>query len=387
MKQEQIKTDNIDKVIRGLGNELINKYDIENTVLCGSNGPYDDNETHIRNLSHLVVITSIEIIRYGQTQNIEILGRMGEDLLSQKDVRGFYKMREKSGKDECNGVIGYAWLIEALVYLTKTLKDRRFVEEAGRLAKLHHFNSKIGLWGRPGYGDDVNALDYTLNHQLWYAASLCELNEILADSGIKKELDGFQKNLYTNFLTAKSGRISHSIYRRISFSESLKYKIKLLIDRINEKAGRPSMAYKEEGYHLFNIMALARIYYHYPQWSFFDSDKFDAAIGYINGSHFQKGLLDNKIGLDKSFVNGISEESEKKVNIYGYPYNVPGFEILYINKIMPCKIEKTVVKECMEKQIQLTMDKKLNQFGLMCHDKNTINYRIYEYYRYLEIIS
>lgn len=373
-----------DNRIRSIGRELINKYRLNKTILCGINGPYDDPETRVRNLSHLIIITSIEVSLYDNVEDKAVLKSMSEELLSLADENGLFVMREKKGKDRCNGVIGHAWVIEALIYAFKILQENELIDLALKISEKHEFQEKIGLWGRPGKGKDDEAIDYTLNHQLWYAASLFELNEVVNSDKIKKELDVFMGALNKNFTNSKGGKIGHSIYRRLDFKYSAKCSVKRGVHAFNELIHSPSFAYKEEGYHMFNIMALARIYAIRKDFPFFYSKKFSKSIKYINCGDFLEKLLSEQIGLDASFQNRIEEKDEKSINIYGYPYNVPGFEILFSSEVFSDKINNKVVKECIDKQFELTYDNALQMFGYRCHDKNTINYRVYEYYRYLE---
>ena len=96
------------------------------------------------------------------------------------------------------------------------------------------------------------------------------------------------------------------------------------------------------------------------------------------------GLLTDKVYMDASLQNHISDSNELRVNIYGFPYNVPGFELLYIHQVFDGMIEQAIFSHYIALQFELTYDDKVHMFGNCCHDKNTINYRIYEYYRYLE---
>lgn len=378
---------NCNKMIRSIGKNLIDYYENnDHSILCGINGPYDDPETKIRNLCHLVIITGIEISKFGLQQYRGVLESMGEELLVLKGKDGLYNLREKKGKDSCNGVIGHAWVIEALIYLWVILKKETYLNEAVMIAKKHMFHYEIGLWGRPNMNGTDEAIDYTLNHQVWYAASLIELNVWVKDMEFTHQIDSFMKNLNKNLSISKYGKVSHSIYRRINTAKKIKYFIKRNVDIINECLNRKSMAYKEEGYHAFNFMALARIYYIIPNYDFFKSVKFNRAIAYMNSDKFLKGLINGRYELDQSLHNLIDIEEEKEVNIYGYPYNVPGFEILYIDAVFKNKISKAICNVCLEKQIKLTYDVKKGKFAKRCHDKNTINYRIYEYYRFMEVV-
>ena len=177
----------------------------------------------------------------------------------------------------------------------------------------------------------------------------------------------------------------HNIYKRKNKVSNLKHTIKKLIDLSKEGINCSSMAYKEEGYHLFNIMALARIYRLKPETHFFETTEFKRALKYLNSEKFLQGLMDSNVETDQSLHNNITDPGEKDINIYGYVYNVPGFEIMYVYEAFNNMIDEKICQECLKKQFELTYDEKIGMFGNKCHDKNTINYRTYEYYRYLEI--
>ncbi len=375
---------NFDKRIRAVGRQLIESY--SNGVLReGINGPYDDPETKVRNLSHLCIITAIEIMTYKNSEYIPLLNKMGKELISLRDDSGLYIMRQKAGKDICNGVIGHAWVNEALIYLWRVCNDDVYIDIAIDLSRRHTFNATIGLWGRPGQVAKDGTIDYTFNHQLWYAATLAELNEVVHISAFEDQIDIFLKKLKFNFSTTKDGKVSHGIYKRLKIIGSLRQMLKKNLNAVKEKINRPSLAYKEEGYHVFNMMAFARLYRLYRSHPFFASKKFKRAMNYMYSQKLLDGLENKNIKLDSSLHNRIAVAEEKVLNIYGYTYNVPGFEILYVDKIFGGDASNLIVKECRSRQFKYTYDDGTGMFGVMCHDKVTINYRVYEYYRYLEI--
>ena len=77
------------------------------------------------------------------------------------------------------------------------------------------------------------------------------------------------------------------------------------------------------------------------------------------------------------------DDNNVMINIYGIPYNVPGFELMYISKIMPSYISQDVANYYFEQQIKwsFTENGEINENII---DKNIFRYRIYEYYLYLE---
>lgn len=374
-----------DEKIRFIGQQLIDAYKSERIVYCGINGPYDDPETKVRNLSHLIVITSIEILKYDNSDLIETLSCMGSELISLRNSQNIYCMREKEGKDQCNGVIGHAWVLEAYYYLYKVIKDREYLTIADSIIGNHEFSYKLGLWGRPGMGSDDRAIDYTLNHQLWFAASLAEINTELKSDEYENQVNVFLKKLNHNMKLSKQGKVAHEIYSKIGRKYAFKSKIKRVVNMSQDILGLKSYAYKEVGYHVFNLMAIARLFNENTDCSFWDSSKIKKAFSYVNKRSYLTELESDNVTLDASFKNKIDKAEEKTINIYGYPYNVPGFELLYVDKIFDNQIKKVTLEYCIKRQFELTYDGNEKRFQNRCHDKVVINYRVYEYYRYLEV--
>lgn len=368
-------------LIRNVGERLIHNYIAGIDVKGGINGPYDDNETNIRNLSHLAIICSIEALKYNKKEYITTLKAIGQRLLTSEESNGLWIMRNKESKDTCNGVIGHAWLMEGLIYIYKVTKEEKYLNKCIEIADRHKFNYKIGLWGCP----TDNAIDYTLNHQLWYAATLMELNSFINYDKFHKQSERFFSCLRKNMSVTLNGRIRHNVILHERKIDTVKQIIKNILSDYKELTGKKSMAYKEEGYHIFNLMALSRLYMIDKSQTFFKNKKFLKAMSFIKSKKIIHGLDNNRDDLDVSLDNNINIFEEKKVNIYGYPYNVPGFEMAYIAYIFSEKRIKNVAKICMKKQILNTFELNEKMFGKGCHDKVTVNYRVYEYYRFLEI--
>jgi hypothetical protein len=332
----------------------------------------------------LIVLTAIEILKFDRTEYEVVLTKLWNHLLSlQKD--GLFIIRTNDDKDKCNGVLGHAWVLEALTYLYKVKKDCEYLMLANKIADQHVFDEKERLWHRPDYhdGNTDTSIDYTLNHQLWYAASLCEINQYICNKKYDNDINSFLENLNIIMNENKQGLICHPIYKRFKLSESFKMKIKRFLDIYKRKIQKPSYEYKENGYHIFNLMALARIKKVFPNNNLWDSEKIKKALQYID-EHYLEKLEDNNYLLDCSLNYSSIEPSCRYVNVYGYPYNVPGWEILYVAKLFGT-IDESVIQTCYKKQVKYIYneDKKLD--CARCHDKTAIKYRLYELFRYLEI--
>ena len=379
-----MKLSDYTKIIRFVGSTLIQDYISTGHVQTGINGPYDDPETEVRYLAHLIVIASVECLKYGKEDYRSLVSKMGNQLLSMKQENGLYKMRQKSGKDECNGTIGHAWLVEGLLYVYKVTGNEKFIDESERIFMMHGFNQKLCLWGRPLMGCDDNAIDYTFNHQLWYAASLAEFLQVRYNANLKKQLDSFCKNLPHTITINRIGRIGHCIYKRVLALSAVKIKIVRIRDLIRELTGIPNFKYKEVGYHSFNLMALARLYKVVGCILFYKTSRFTKTLKFINENYKNELIKDNIKDNGTSYGNTLSN-LEKSINIYGYPYNVPGFELMYCSIVWPEYLPSKLVVSILKEQFNQTWDNTINIFGEKCHDRINVNYRIYEYYRYLEL--
>lgn len=156
---------------------------------------------------------------------------------------------------------------------------------------------------------------------------------------------------------------------------------------ISEVLGKPSLMYKEVGYHVFNLMAFARLYHIAPKIEFFQSIKFKKCLKYLENKKYQQLLVASNIELDGSTFGKTLTKDECSINIYGYPYNVTGFELMYCLQVFGKLISEKDVESVCKTQFEQTWSDKELSFGPKCHDKVAVNYRTYEYYRYLELAN
>lgn len=369
-----------DKKIRKVAESLIGSYVKEKHIFAGVNGPYNDLETEVRNLCHLIVITAIECSIYNKKELKQYLFDMGEKLITLSKNNGLYILRNKEKKDQSNGVIGHAWVIEAFVYLYKVFRDKKYIDISEKIYCNHRFNKELGLW----YVPECEKIDYTFNHQLWFAASVSELYYFSKNEVILNDLEVFFSKLIKNMKINNNGLIGHLIIVNLNKKQELKENIKHILDKLMRVAKRPSYKYKEVGYHIFNMTAFGRIYKVFPDKMFWESNKVRKSIKYLNSRELLSELTSSNINMDISLNNVIDSDNEKEINIYGYPYNVPGFELYYLYYVFAKKIDEDIVKNHLENQFQLTFNEKKGEFENRCFDKITINYRIYEYYKAIE---
>lgn len=373
-----------DKVIRDIGRQLIEQY-LEKGIISGVNGPYNDKETIIRNLSHLIVITAMEILLFSRKELIDKLVDMGETLINMRQKNGSYILRINDKKDQSNGVIGHAWVMEAFLYLYKVLGDEKYINIAMQIYSLHEFDSNLGLWRRPKIENFDDSIDYTLNHQLWFAAISAKVLEYSQNKNMINDFKQFFMNLEKNITIDSNGLICHSILIKENSINTFKSYIKRYIDLIRRTLNKPSYYYKEVGYHIFNVAAFARLFLVFSDNEFWESNKFKKIIEKTNSKSLYNDMQISDTMLDISLKNTIKNKSEKKLNIYAFPYNVPGFEMCYINEVFKNRIDDNITKDYFLKQFELTYDESNRKLEKNCFDKVTINYRVYEYYLALEV--
>ncbi|MFQ6793604.1 MAG: hypothetical protein ACLRT4_12585 [Thomasclavelia sp.] len=316
---------------------------------------------------------------FKENQYRQIVNMIGEEII-QSGNEGYYIMRDKNGKDTSNGVIGHAWLLEGIIYIFKVTHDEKYLNLCKKIIDLHEFDNTIGVWFCP----NSTVYDKTLNHQLWFASILSEVNTYLSNSKYENQINSFLNHLEKNMIISKEGRISHYVNNGNQLKDVIKINIKNCLLKIREYLNLPSMKYKENGYHLFNFVALAKLNYFYNDHPFFKTVKYRKSLKYCYSKKLYDELISQHFELDISIKNKDLDRKQRSMNIYGYPYNVPGFEIMYLHSFQNNRDNIEDALRILDKQFELTYDESIKMFGKNCFDNITINYRIYEYYRYIE---
>lgn len=291
-----------------LGNRIIDLGPNMGYIPGGINGPYFDVETPIRNSSHALIIFSF-LYHYTQVNDYLTLALKLKNFLRNPKVfaqDGVYIHRQKAGKDWCNGVIGQAWVIESLNIAASLLEDEDLRQTAREAASAFTFDNNVKAWAAYDPGSKSKKIDYTLNHQLWYAAAISELN----DPNLLDDVAQFLNQLASfGFRPRKDGLINHQLYAKSAKSWALRTRYEFAYKRNLKTASQ-----KEIGYHLYNLYPLARLFQKLPLHPLFSSEKFLSAIKYAQSDGFLNALAGNK---------------------YAFPYNSPSFEFPLILKTFP----------------------------------------------------
>lgn len=317
----------------------------------GYNGPYFDIETPIRNTSHWLVSLSVLYAETGRQAFHDLAVDLCDFLLKP----GIYEKqsvlvhRQKSGKDWSNGVIGHAWAIEALVVAGQLLNKKEAFERAQQLANAFSFSSSAKAWIKTDPANCKKRVDYTLNHQIWYAAAISMLDDVSRDTEVSAFLDTLNNGAMR---IRKNGVLAHLLYTNTLKGWALRGRYKL-----SELKNWCTVTHKETGYHLYNLYPLARLKCHFPEHSIFQS-------------RVLKTALDT--AFSKDFVNALDD------NKYAYPYNAPAFDYPLIANVFGYNTE--IVDKTWQRQFDKTYDAGSKSFSKNCPDPLTLNARIYEWF-------
>ena len=322
----------------------------------GHNGSYHDEETPVRNTSHWIISFSkaYKLTRNKQFYDAIVLcSSFLKDEKCRPQNKTFY-CRNKKSKDKSNGLIGQAWAIEGLMAGYEITNDKELLDIAEEVFLLHPFLEKRKMWHRVEPNGQILNLDFTFNHQLWFAMAGFLIIKLRKNNVIEKRCKDFFNSIRENLKISKKGRIGQSV--KLGFKDDfLKYNLKKIL-RKNEIE---QMKLKEVGYHAFNTYAFSVIYDLYPKLQFFNSYDYKKIINYINSSEYQNNIYNSN---------------------YGFKYNPPGFEVLKTHNTHESILSKSVVfiDEMLSFHLENNYDNVSCSFTRNVHDKNTSAARLYE---------
>lgn len=330
-------------------NNIISVSDDASFVAGGVNGPYFDIESPVRNTAHWCITYARLSERENDPEFKGLAHKLANFLIDfpfkEKEV---YIHRQKHGKDWSNGVIGQGWVIEALAIAGRVLDRDDLTSHAMQAASKFPFDRKIGAWKRIDPRTGKAAIDYTLNHQLWYAAALSELNDEKHNEKIRQFLGALSKGVMR---TGPEGRVLHLMYSKSPKALALRARYALTRVRNGE-----ALKSKEVGYHLYNLHPLSRLKRCFPEQKVFESEVIKRALKYAESKEFLQNLDTNK---------------------YAYPYNSPAFEFPLVRHAFNLDVE---LDRFFNRQIEESYVDGENACGFLrhCPDPITLNARIYE---------
>jgi len=339
--------------------DLLNK-ELETLIpTAGVNGPYNEPETRVRNLSHY-----ISTICLAEKQNIKIpqnslsVHDALDELISNghKPMNASYWCRSNPKKDFCNGVMGQAWVLEALTLYAECFNCKAALSEASRLYERHPYSDSELIWQRVAVDGMFLPFDSTFNHQLWFAAVSSRLQNEMA----KRHSENFLELLSSDLILYKNGIIKHTspMGCRNGSLKALVKKSVIKYDSLLSKE-RHKLYYKSIGYHAFNLYALAMLKEEFPSHLFWESKKFKLMLDVTKSKTFIDLVINNK---------------------YGMYYNPSGVELCFVGEIF--NLGREYCERFLNLQMKQTFCSKTNKLLVRnSPDYHTSAARIYEAFR------
>ncbi len=296
----------------------------------GHNGPYKDAETPVRNYGHWLITLSKCYELTGKQIYLDKIKELAEQLISNYGrPSGFsFHHRYSLNRDKCNGLIGQAWTFEALACASLILGEPQYSEVAEEVFFQHKFNEEFGLWNRLEIDGKNLIIDDAFNHQLWFAACASLLNTPRREE-IRDRILQFMNCLHENLSVLDNGLIYHPIKRNfdqnsseLSTKSKLRNAVKSFIPFLSQRQGqsnsnnkeyREKMINKSVGYHQFNMYAFGMLKESLSEHPFWQSSEFKQSVKFLMSDQYKDDLSNN---------------------IYGFPYNPPGFEVPYALSVL-----------------------------------------------------
>lgn len=337
--------------------DLIKIQTSEGALPPGHNGPYHDLETPVRNTAHFLFLLAREYkknreIIYKQAAEKAIRFLLGSE--ARPYGKTFY-CRDGEGKDRCNGLVGQAWVIEALVEACEAFGAPECYELAETIFLIHPFDKNIGIWQRIEIDGQNLDFDKTFNHQLWFAAAGAMLNrtpEALESAQTFVSKVAAEVQLYSDGVIFHSSGMGPMLNYFKAGITSILREAKC---RLVKGKRRTSLYSKSVGYHGFNLYAFAMLYEKFPGLPFWESDIFIQILGAPERNNFDQKLAKSE---------------------FGYFYNLSGVEIAYAYEVFGLGPE--LVTKWLEAQYKYTCDISNNFFTKGSTDVETARSRIYE---------
>ncbi len=298
---------------------------VNGAMPAGHNGPYHDPETPVRNTANSL---RAFILAWRVDDKCEFYGaaKACADYLTGASAPkdgAVWIHRARAGKDAVNGLIGSAWVLGALTDAARFLEDTEAIQQACDLICEHEFDQKEALWltANPEAQKDKNEIDWTLNHQLWFAAEVVrfcryvretsQMVSAMIDCGtILSEVEMFLEKLPNRICLDTDGCIRQAMWGGGSSAvrRGLRYCIRpgrLIYERQRAAA-----------YHAFNLHAFARLRMHFPNHVVWQDAVFVRAHSFINSKRFHDairlcpfGMGYNPVGFEMATYYGLNSSN------------------------------------------------------------------------------
>jgi len=174
----------------------------------GYNGPWNDKETPARVTSNWI-LTLLKAHDLTERHEYLTAARSAGDFLIGLVVWPFgysFYCRRSNIKNKCNGLIGQAWVLDALSEL-----GGKYLKIAEMVILKHQFNTKQKLWHTLGIEGTDLGINWTLNQQIWFSAVAFKVAKLTENEELEERARLFFSNL-PNQIRFNGRYINHLIH-------------------------------------------------------------------------------------------------------------------------------------------------------------------------------
>jgi hypothetical protein len=325
---------------------------------AGHNGPWNHADTPLRTTAHwaICILNTFSILKKGSYA--DSAARAGEYLLANEARPDGFSFFCRSSRNRCNGLVGQAWVLEALLDLGLHSNDPRFWNTATDVVIKHPFNKRLCLWENLDVDGTPLGINRVLNQQIWFAVISYRLALSTGHEEIMEKCLSFFDNLHRQ-ARFQNGVFDHLIYNHFNcqpLDAVAGFAIRLVFDSFSKRFNRKEAGL---GYLPFILHILALLFRANPGLPFWKNSGFipaiKQAISFLNSEVFGKAV-DNR---------------------YLWSYNPVGFEIALA--IESFGINSTVTTtQWVNEQLHRHFDFKHWRMDGATQDPNTLAARIYE---------
>ena len=279
-------------------------------------------------------------------------------------------------KDSINGVIGQAWIIEALVYAFEVFRDEAYLDCAVSVFHSQHFDPLTGFWKRVDPDGRELGYDYTLNHQVWFCLAGLLILQHRRDEEIRRQVSHFLRRVRREYFGVHpDGLIRHygrmTRFRRPFAALYAKQYVKYAGLRLGVfDPKKVDLLTQEEGYQLFELFGYALIARLRPDDPLFRTKAFRRALA---------------LGTDTDRMNerlGVGDP--ETMNPYAYGYNSPAFEEPLVELLFTGRADAGKTLSLLELQKRLCYDPETRRLDRNTRDPETLAARLYEYVHFCD---
>ena len=345
-------------------NSAISKQRHDGSYEPGHNNKWNDRDTPIRVTAHFSVQLAFAF-RYTQDQKyLDVLKNAASYLLSHHARPGgkTFFCRVSSTKSMCNGLIGQAWAVEALLHIYSVLGESEYLEVAKEVYMLHPFDFSHGLYCPVECDGSVKAVAKTINHQLIFVAQGMWLLALGVDS-LEHDLKRFFALLPRNISLTGDGLINH--YARKGRND-----MERKIFDLARYFQRKKMHSQSQGYQSFNMFGLALSKRNHPTcaiWEMEDLKKILQRIyNYVNKQLYIESVLQNEFAL---------------------AYRLTGQEICFYERVFGLGSGYSIAHILIDEQFRRFWDSEEKLLCAATGDPQTLSSRLYEMWYFYESLE